>query len=94
MGFMLDGSDKFFLGSAMFVVIFLIFSVWYLDEKVQDKENIIIHEANAQFDARDAYIASEIEANKYEVVVGDKIYHAYFNDGNNQVRFLEKEVLE
>lgn len=62
--------------------------------EVEIKRSIIIDEANAQFDAKDAYIASLIEANKYEVVVGDKIYHAYFNDGNNQVRFLEKGVLE
>ncbi|MBM7716059.1 ABC-type transport system involved in multi-copper enzyme maturation permease subunit [Bacillus thermophilus] len=62
----------------------------YENQIEENKQEFIVAEANRKYATSDAYVTEKINDKKFEVVAGNKIYHAYISEReNSNVKFLE-----
>ncbi|RST60183.1 hypothetical protein D5F11_008995 [Siminovitchia terrae] len=60
------------------------------NQKEENIKEFIVEEANRKYSTSDAHVTEKINDKKFEVVAGNKIFHAYISEReDSNVKFLE-----
>lgn len=91
--------DASFFVSVGLILVIVNGGLLIYEHENQKEENIkefIVEEANRKYATSDAYVAEKINDKKFEVVAGNKVFHAYIDEreDDTNVNFLEVGVFE